>query len=229
MDRIERKKRVFKVVLILSFVLILIYLISSVDIYSKESLMEFFSTAGSDTNFSIFFTLMATILIIFFVPISWLSALAAFFFGMKGFIHIIVAGMLGSIVSFYIARVFQDDAMKFINKIYYRKKRKVSLYEVSKKIEEYGTGYVFFMRSMPFIPFSIANFVSGVTSIKIKDYIIGTLLGLGPGQLATIYFFTKAVNIKNDPLGVIIAILVKGGYVALVLLWQKKSKYRTKE
>ncbi|HLR36186.1 MAG TPA: VTT domain-containing protein [Tissierellales bacterium] len=229
MKNVNNKKKVLKVAIMLTFIGVLLYLIFSFDIYNKEGLENFFKTAGANRNFSLFFFIITTILVIFFVPISWFSALGAFFFGMKGFIYVIAAGMIGATVSFYIARIFQYDVMKFVNRLYYRKKRKVSLEEVSAKIEQYGIGYVFFIRSMPFIPFSIANFVSGVTTINVKDYLLGTLMGLGPGQLATTYFFTKAVNIKDDPLGAIIAALIKGGYVVLVLLLYRKSKYKTKE
>lgn len=224
-----KNKKVFKIVIIGIFVGVLFYLIFGFDIYSKEGLENFIITAGANKNFSLFFFLMTTILVIFFVPISWFSALGALLFGMKGFFYVIAAGMVGATVSFYIARVFQEDVIKIINKIYYKKERKISLEEVSLKIEEYGTGYVFFIRSMPFIPFSIANFISGVTSIRLKNYLLGTLMGLGPGQLATIYFFTKAVDIRTDPFGAILAALIKGGYVGLVLLLYRRSKYNTKE
>ena len=223
------KKRVLKIALIATFAVALIYLITSINIYDKESLTAFFTRGSENVNFSIFFTVATTILIIFFVPISWLNALGAFFFGMRGFIYIAIAGIIGSTVSFYIARVFQDDAMKFINKLYNRKKRKISLEELAGKINKFGMGYVFFMRSMPFIPFSIANFVCGVTSIKYRDYILGTILGLIPGQFITNIFFTKAVSFREDPMGAIGAAGLKAIYVVIVLLWQKKSKYRTKE
>ncbi|WP_416198614.1 MAG: TVP38/TMEM64 family membrane protein [Sporanaerobacter sp.] len=223
------KKKTMKIGLIIVFIAVLIYLINNINIYNKESLTDFFSTAREDRNFSVFFTVISTILVVFFVPISWLNALSAFFFGMKGFIFIAIAGVVGSIVSFYIARVFQEDVMKFIYKIYNKKKRKVTLDEVTEKIDKFGMGYVFFMRSMPFIPFSIANFTSGVTSIKFVDYLLGTILGLLPGQFITNLFFAKAVSIKEDPMGAIIAAGIKIGYVAIILLWQKKSKYRSKE
>lgn len=148
---------------------------------------------------------------------------------MKGFIYIFVGGIVGSIISFYIARVFQDDVMKIVYKIYNRKKRKVSLDEVESKIEKFGIGYVFFLRSMPFIPFSVANFVSGVTSIKLRDYIWGTILGLGPGQFITTFFFSRAVNLKEDPIGAIIGASIKIIYVGIVILWQRNSRFKSKE
>ena len=223
------KKRLLKIAVVAVFIVALIYLITSINIYDKESLTEFFSRGSRDINFSIFFTVTTTILIIFFVPISWLNALGAFFFGLRGIIYISIAGIIGSTVSFYIARVFQDNAMRLINKIYNKKNRKISLEEVAEKINKFGMGYVFFIRSMPFIPFSIANAISGVTSIKYRDYILGTMLGLIPGQFITNIFFTKAVSFREDPMGAVGAAILKAIYVVIVLLWQKKSKYRTKE
>ena len=223
------KKRAMKIGLIIVFIVALIYLVMSLNIYSKESLTDFFVRGSESRNFAIFFTIFTTVLIIFFVPISWLNALSAFFFGLRGFIYIIIAGIIGSTVSFFIARVFQEDAMKIVNKIYNRKERKVSLNEITCKIDKFGMGYVFFMRSMPFIPFSVANAVSGVTSISYRNYLFGTLLGLIPGQFATNLLFTKAVSFREDPLGAIAAVGIKALYVVIVLFWQKRSKYQTKE
>lgn len=225
----KKNRKKLKWLLIAGFVGFLIYLISTVNIYDKESLIDFFTTAKVSTNFGMFFTIATAVLVVFFVPISWLNAFGAFFFGLKGFIYIFIGGIVGSIASFYIARVFQDDVMKIVYKIYNRKKRKVSLDEVKGKIEKFGIGYVFFLRSMPFIPFSVANFVSGVTSIKFRDYILGTILGLGPGQFITTFFFSRAVNLKEDPIGAIIGASIKIIYVGIVILWQKNSKFKSKE
>lgn len=223
------KKRAMKIGLIAAFIVALIYLIMSLNIYNKESLTNFFERGSENPNFAVFFTVFTTILIVFFVPISWLNALGAFFFGLRGFIYISIAGIIGSTISFFIAKVFQEDAMKIVNKIYNRKERKVSLNEVTSKIDKFGMGYVFFMRSMPFIPFSVANAVSGVTSISYRDYLLGTILGLIPGQFITNLFFTKAVSFREDPMGAIMAAGIKALYVVIVLFWQKKSKYQTKE
>ena len=225
----RKNKRWIKYLLILGFISFFIYLISTINIYDKESLIEFFADAEKSTNFAMFFTIATTILVVFFVPISWLNALGAFFFGLKGFIYIFIGGIIGSIAAFYMARVFQDNVMKVVYKVYNRKERKIGLDEVKEKIERFGTGYVFFLRSMPFIPFSIANFVSGVTSIKLRNYIFGTILGLGPGQFITTFFFSKAVSIKDDPAGAILAAIIKIIYVGVVLFWQKKSKFKSKE
>lgn len=228
-NNLKSKGRKFKILFGIVFILIFIYLIVGLDIFNKENLFEFFTTGKESKGFGIFYTMSITLLMVFFVPISWFSALGAFLFGWRGYIYVIIGGMIASVLAFYIAKLFRKDVIKVVSKVYYRKERDISLEEVSRQIEKHGMGYVFFMRSMPFIPFSVANYVSGLSSISLKDYILGTILGLAPGQFITTYFFVKAVNIRENPLGAIIAAVVKGVYVLLVILWQKKSKYSTKE
>ncbi len=223
------RNRKFKILFGIIFILMFTYLIVSLNIFNKENLFDFFTTGKESKGFGIFYIVAITLLMVFFVPISWFSALGAFLFGWRGYIYIIIGGMLASILAFYIAKLFREDVIKLVSKVYYRKERDVSLEEVSRQIEKHGMGYVFFMRSMPFIPFSVANYVSGLSSIPLRPYVIGTFLGLAPGQFITTYFFVKAVDIRENPMGAVIAAVIKGAYVFLVILWQRKSKYKTKE
>ena len=54
---------------------------------------------------------------------------------------------------------------------------------VDAEISQGGLFYMFAIRLLPIIPYGIVNFVAGLTSIKFKDYLIGTLLGTLPGVL----------------------------------------------
>jgi uncharacterized membrane protein YdjX (TVP38/TMEM64 family) len=54
---------------------------------------------------------------------------------------------------------------------------------VDAEICQGGLFYIFAIRLLPIIPYGIVNFVAGLTSIKFKDYSIGTLLGTLPGVL----------------------------------------------
>ncbi|MBU5436601.1 VTT domain-containing protein [Tissierella sp. MSJ-40] len=222
-------KKIFKIGLIAILLGILVYLTTYVNIYDKNSLMNFITSKEVNTSFSAFFTVFATILMVFFVPISWLSAAGAYFFGMKSYGNIMISGLLASTISFFISKIFRKDVMKWINKIYNRKERKMDLNEVSNLIETYGRNYIFFLRNTPFIPLAISNYAAGITSISYKDYIIGTLFGLMPNQLISTYFFVKIANIKKDFKGVIFGTLIKGAYLTGVYFCYRKSKYRIKE
>ena len=54
---------------------------------------------------------------------------------------------------------------------------------VDAEIRQGGLFYIFAVRLLPIIPYGIVNFAAGLTSIKFKDYAIGTLLGTLPGVL----------------------------------------------
>ena len=54
---------------------------------------------------------------------------------------------------------------------------------VDAEIRQGGLFYLFAIRLLPIIPYGIVNFVAGLTSIKFRDYLIGTLLGTLPGIL----------------------------------------------
>lgn len=225
----HKNNRYFKIFIIIVFLLIFTYLIIKLNIFNKDQVLKLISEGKESTYFKLYFIALVTILLIFFVPISWLSLAATIFFGMKGSIFITIAGMLSGLISFCIARVFKEDVSQLVDKIYYRKERKISLEEIYAKVKEYGFGYVLFIRSMPFIPFSIANYMFGISFVSLPYFSLATLLAVFVGQTINIYLFQKALNIGQSPLDTIIAAGLKGLYFLLIILWQKKSKYVAKE
>jgi uncharacterized membrane protein YdjX (TVP38/TMEM64 family) len=46
-----------------------------------------------------------------------------------------------------------------------------------------GLFYMFAIRLLPIIPYGLVNFAAGLTSIRFRDYLIGTILGTVPGVL----------------------------------------------
>ena len=46
-----------------------------------------------------------------------------------------------------------------------------------------GLFYMFAIRLLPIIPYGLVNFTAGLTSIRFRDYLIGTILGTIPGVL----------------------------------------------
>ena len=46
-----------------------------------------------------------------------------------------------------------------------------------------GLFYIFAIRLLPIIPYGLVNFAAGLTSIRFRDYFLGTILGTVPGVL----------------------------------------------
>lgn len=205
----ERNRRIIKIGFFLVMIFTFIYLIFSLNIFNKDNILDILLSGKERDRFGVFFTVLIAFLMVFLVPLSWFSPLAAFFFGLKGFIYVVIGATTASILSFFIARIFKGDIIKILNRIYYRKERNIDLDEIATQIEKYGLGYIFY-ESMPFIPFTIANYVSGISSVSLGDYFLGTVLGLVPSQAINSYFYVKAIDIGRNPLKVLYAALIKG-------------------
>lgn len=51
------------------------------------------------------------------------------------------------------------------------------------ELRQGGLFYMFAIRLLPIIPYGLVNFAAGLTSIRYKDYLTGTILGTVPGIL----------------------------------------------
>lgn len=51
------------------------------------------------------------------------------------------------------------------------------------EVRQGGLFYMFAIRLLPIIPYGLVNFAAGLTSIRFRDYLLGTILGTVPGVL----------------------------------------------
>lgn len=86
-----------------------------------------------------------------------------------------VAAVIAAIVAFAFTRTVGKDiiAQKFAGR----------WEAIDAEIRLGGLFYMFSIRLLPIIPYGLVNFAAGLTSIRWRDYIIGTLLGTVPGVL----------------------------------------------
>jgi uncharacterized membrane protein YdjX (TVP38/TMEM64 family) len=117
-------------------------------------------------------------------PGTPLTLLAGATFGIfYGTIISLVGNSLGAILAFFISRYFLKD---FVSRKILIKYKKINDYE--KRFSEQGFKTVLLLRLIPLFPFNVLNYLLGVTSIKTKDYIWGTVIGIVPGTIAFVYF-----------------------------------------
>jgi len=228
-NEMNRKIKYVKIGVIVFFLVAFLYLMLKLNIFDKDNIVKLFSQKNNGLSYDIFFIIVSAILLVFFVPLSWISLASAIFFGLKGIVLITIAGLISGIISFSIARIFKEDVSSFVERQYNKKDRKISLQEIYSKISNYGFGYVLFIRSMPFIPFSILNYIFGISFISFRDFLLSTFISVAVGQSINVYFFYKAMNIGDSPLDTFIAAALKVIYFFAIIFWERKSKYSTKE
>jgi phospholipase D1/2 len=76
------------------------------------------------------------------------------------------------------------------------------------RIARQGVLAVAVVRLVPIAPFTLVNLVAGASEIRLRDYVIGTLLGLAPGMIVISALGHQIVRILADPSAPDIALLI---------------------
>ncbi len=198
-------------------------------LFDQNGLNDFFHQIQSSNHMGILFILITIVLTVFFVPISWLVAIGAVFFGLtRGFLYSLTAATIAAIISFSIIRIISGHHIHFLhlfmNKQFEKKNMDEKVEVISKQVENHGLKYMFFLRNVPLLPFVMLNYLSGISSVNFKDYALGSFLGMVPGLFISTFFFTRAINVVNSPLEALFALLIKIGYFICILMWEKNTR-----
>ena len=99
--------------------------------------------------------------------------------GIKLFDIVIFGGLgliIGSVIAFYIARMGgKPIIVKLIGEKWINR--------VDKWVEKNGVKAIIFTRLIPIIPFDLISYMSGITSLDFKYYLLATIIGSFPRTL----------------------------------------------
>lgn len=113
-----------------------------------------------------------------FFPTSILTPLSAVVFGpFLGWIYTFIGENIAASVAFLVARYFGGDVIS--------KFKKLKL--IDSELTKHGLRTIIFLRLVPLFPFDVVNFGLGLTSVRFKEYVIGTAMGVLPGLTAYIF------------------------------------------
>lgn len=223
MDTKKVLTRIIKGTVIVSFIVILTFLVQNFDIYNVDKIIDTMHEMAKTSSVIIPYILITTILLIFFVPISPLAGMAGLLFELQGILYITIAGLLAAVISYLLARVFRSDVEKKLEKYYYKKERELPLDVLYERIRLHGFSYALFTRALPFMPFSTGNFIFGVSKISFMDYVTTTLITVGIGQGINVFLIAMAADFSEQKAGIIVAMALKGIYYFAIYAWSKRS------
>jgi len=90
---------------------------------------------------------------------------------------------------------------------------------IADRIARNGLLAVATVRIVPVAPFAVINLVAGSSRIRLRDYMLGTLIGMGPG-IAALAFFTDRLRASlRDPGAGTVTVLVVSTLVVVGLLF----------
>ena len=133
--------------------------------------------------------------------------------GIKFFDIIIFGGLgliIGAVIAFYIARIGGKPIIakligdKWINR-------------VDKWVKKHGIKAIIFTRLIPVIPFDLISYMSGVTSLDFKYYLLATIIGSFPRALMLAAIGVTAKEIL-DIIGLGLELTIVLGVIGFIIL-----------
>jgi uncharacterized membrane protein YdjX (TVP38/TMEM64 family) len=134
------------------------------------------------------------------IPITALIVATVLVFGpFIGFGYALSGTLLGAAVSFLIGRRL---AHKLVRQL-----AGTHLHDLSRHLAQRGMLAILAVRVLPVAPFTVVNLVAGASHIRLRDYMLGTLIGMTPGMLALTIFSDRLAAVVRNPSPMAIAVL----------------------
>ncbi len=163
----------------------------------------------------IVFTSLYTLATIF-IPSTPFMALSGVLFGFKyGLLYTVIGGFVSAMFVFTLSRLLGATFSEKILK--HERLKKIGDYNES--IREHGLWSLIVLRIMPIMPFNVLNLLMGISKIKTRDYIIGTLIGLAPSNIVTVYFGSFVFTAAAQKLSFVLTTAI----IAIVLIIAYKN------
>lgn len=196
----------------------IVYSISSSD---DESVVQFVESFGF-LSYIVFILLVISEVVLAPIPALALYVAGGALFGtFLGSILTLIGNLIGALLAFWIARKL---GRKFVEERIDPVARK----KFDDFSEKYGAFSLFLLRINPLTTSDLFSYLSGLSKMKIKPFILGTALGLAPMIFVQSYFGETFV--KTHP--VLYAILIWASMIYLLvfvfLIWKTlsmKKKY----
>lgn len=156
-----------------------------------------------------------------FLPATAFTLSAALFWGWKlGGTYAVIGALLCSALSFELSRyVLGDVASRILRK---------RIPRLHRLLDHAGARTVLILRLVPGIPFPAFNYGAGLTSLRSRDYLLGSLLGIAVPVYVISYsadaIFAGTLNRADVAGRLVIAALLMGGLVTVSSLLMRRVR-----
>ena len=150
------------------------------------------------------FTLAASLMI----PVTLLIAVTGIVFGpFYGAMYAIVGSALSASLNYGMGVWIGRDTVRNL--------LGARINGLSRRIAKRGILAVMVVRVLPVAPFTIVNVVAGASHIGLRDFLIGTVLGMAPGIILTVTFAHHLAEAARRPTVVAVAVVALVGLVLI--------------
>lgn len=147
------------------------------------------------------------------VPLTMLVVVAVLTFGpLEGILYSHIGATLSALLAFAIGQGMGRQTIRQLAGSW--------LNHLSRRLGKRGLLAVILLRVIPVAPFTVVNLVAGASHIRLRDFLLGTVIGLLPGMLALSAFVDGLLRTLQQPgwrtvvwLLAVIAIIMLGAYL----------------
>jgi len=132
-----------------------------------------------------------------FLPGSWLTLFAGFAFGKTwlGFAASLACISAGSTLGASLAFLAGRTLLRHPVEAWVREQPRFQ--QLDSGVRQRGFWIVFLSRLSPLLPFNLLNYAFGITQVSLRDYVLGSWLGMLPGTLLFLSLGTALGNLAD--------------------------------
>jgi uncharacterized membrane protein YdjX (TVP38/TMEM64 family) len=156
------------------------------------------------------------------IPLTLLVIVTALVFGpWTGFLYAMGGALLSALCNFALGR--------WLASTWVRRMAGSRLNRLSEKLGKRGILTIVTLRLVPVAPYGVVNLVAGATHVGLRDFLLGSAIGLAPGLLGiTVFSHQVAATIRSPEPGTfallvgIAGVLAAGGW--MLYRWANKRE-----
>ena len=150
------------------------------------------------------------------VPLTVLIVASALLFGpVVGSAVSLAAGVSCSVAGYWLGRSLWRDTV--------RRLAGARLNRISREVGKQGLISVIAVRLVPIAPFTVVNMVAGASHVELRDFAVGTLLGMVPGVIGFSLLSNRAAAAVTDPhAGSVAGLVAVAVFFGGTLVWLRR-------
>lgn len=146
------------------------------------------------------------------IPLAIIILASVMAFGSwPGLAYVLSGACLGAVISFGIGNYLGHDALCRL--------AGARVNRLSSRLARRGLLAIIVLRMTPIAPFAVVNMIAGTTHIRLRDFLLGTLIGMIPGALVMTVFADQIVKAIFEPgkgilllIGLTLVLVVAGSF-----------------
>jgi uncharacterized membrane protein YdjX (TVP38/TMEM64 family) len=165
------------------------------------------------------FALTYVVLTIFLVPGSALTLGAGAIFGLwRGAVTVIVGANLGALCSFMLARTFLREKVEQWAKV------NPKFAALDRAIGREGFKMILLSRLSPVFPFTLLNYLLGLSKVRVRSYVLANMIGMLPGTFLYVYLGATAREALTGSSGLLVKAIGLVATIAVVALVTRTAR-----